>query len=145
MLGHYYFDDGLIRMRVVERLPHKLDIYEADYEVLVDTNGKQVSILPEGYNLVSYSDSVFLVERNGRYGYYHRDGYWVAQPIYTYAAPFIEGLAVLGYEEGIKGVIDTEGNIVIPFRYTSISNASTGLFACFSETDGWKVFAKVKK
>ena len=40
---------------------------------------------------------------------------------------------------------DTEGNIVIPFRYTSISNASTGLFACFSETDGWKIFAKVTK
>ncbi|MBO5701982.1 MAG: WG repeat-containing protein [Clostridia bacterium] len=145
MLGHYFFEDGLIRMRVVERLPHKLDIYEADYEVLVDTNGKEVSVLPDGYTLVSYSDSVFLVERNGRYGYYHRDGYWVAQPIYTYAAPFIEGLAVLGYEEGIKGVIDTEGNIVIPFQYTSISNASTGLFACFSESDGWKVFAKVKK
>ena len=145
MLGHYFFEDGLIRMRVVERLPHKLDIYEADYEVLVDLNGNVVSVLPEGYTLVSYSDSVFLVERNGRYGYYHRDGYWVAQPIYTYAAPFIEGLAVLGYEEGIKGVIDTEGNIVIPFRYTSISNASTGLFACFSESDGWKIFAKVSK
>ena len=53
--------------------------------------------------------------------------------------------SVLGYEGGIKGVIDTEGNIVIPFRYTSISNASTGLFACFSETDGWKIFAKVTK
>ena len=145
MLGHYFFEDGLIRMRVVERLPHKLDIYEADYEVLVDLNGNVVSVLPEGYTLVSYSDSVFLVERNGRYGYYHRDGYWVAQPIYTYAAPFIEGLAVLGYEEGVKGVIDTEGNIVIPFHYTSISNASTGLFACFSESDGWKIYAKVSK
>lgn len=145
MLGHYYFDDGLIRMRVVERLPHKLNIYEDDYEVLLDTNGKKVSIVPEGYTLVSYSDSVFLLERNGRYGYYHRDGYWVAQPIYTYAAPFIEGLAVVGYENGVKGVIDTSGNIVIPFRYNVISNASSGLFACFSDEEGWKVYAKVSK
>jgi hypothetical protein len=144
MLGHYYYDDGLIRMRVVERLPHKLNIYENDYEVLVDTKGKRSNILPEGYNLVSYSNSILLVERNGRYGYYHRDGYWVAQPIYTYAAPFIEGLAVLGVD-GAMGVIDTNGNIVIPFHYSSISNASTGVFACYSETEGWKVYAKVAK
>jgi hypothetical protein len=132
-------------MRVVERLPYKLNIYENDYEVLIDTKGKRSNIIPEGYNLVSYSDSILLVERNGRYGYYHRDGYWVAQPIYTYAAPFIEGLAVLGYEDGSKGVIDTSGNIVIPFHYTTISNASTGVFACYSEATGWKVFAKVSK
>lgn len=145
MLGHFYYSDGLIRMRVVERLPYKLNIYEDDYEVLLDINGNKVSIVPEGYTLVSYSNSVFLLERNGRYGYYHRDGYWVAQPIYTYAAPFIEGLAVVGYEDGAKGVIDTSGNIVIPFIYTSISNSSSGLFACFSETEGWKVYAKVSK
>ncbi len=145
MLGHYYFEDGLIRMRVVERLTYKLNEYEDDYEVIVDTKGNQVNAVPEGYNVISYSDSVFLVERNGRYGYYHRDGRWVAQPIYTYAAPFIEGLAVLGYESGIKGVIDTEGNIVIPFAYNEISNASTGIFAVYSEADGWKVLAKVKK
>lgn len=144
MLGHYYYDDGLIRMRVVERRPHKLNIYENDYEVLIDTNGKRSNIVPEGYNLVSYSDSILLVERNGRYGYYHRDGYWVAQPIYTYAAPFIEGLAVLGVNDSL-GVIDTEGNIVIPFHYSSISNASTGIFACYSEEKGWQVFAKVAK
>ena len=144
-LGHYYYDDGLIRMRVVERLYYKLDIYENDYEVLLDKNGKKSTVIPEGYNLVSYSDSVLLLERNGRYGYYHRDGYWVAQPIYTYAAPFIEGVAVLGYTDGVKGVIDTAGNIVIPFEYTSISNASTGIFACYSEAYGWKVFAKVSK
>lgn len=147
MLGHYYFDDGLIRMRVVERLTYKLNEYESDYEVIVDAYGKQVDIVPSGYSVISYSDGVFLLERSGtgRYGYYHRDGYWIAQPIYTYAAPFIEGLAVLGYEDGIKGVIDTSGNIVIPFRYTTISNASTGIFACFSEAEGWKVLAKVKK
>ncbi len=145
MLGHYYFNDGLIRMRVVEIRPHKPNTYEDDYEVLVDTSGKKVAVVPDGYTLVSYSDGVLLVERDGRYGYYHRDGYWVAQPIYTYAAPFIEGLAVVGYDDGIKGVIDTAGNIVIPFRYISISNASTGIFACFNEQDGWKVYAKLSK
>ncbi|MGM9643215.1 MAG: WG repeat-containing protein [Eubacteriales bacterium] len=146
-LGHYYFDDGLIRMRAVERLTYKLNEYEADYEVMVDAYGNQVDIVPSGYTVISYSEGVFLLERSGtgRYGYYHKDGYWVAQPIYTYAAPFIEGLAVLGYEDGIKGVIDTNGNIVIPFHYTSISNASTGIFACYSDEEGWKVFAKVKK
>ena len=132
-------------MRVVEIRPHKPDIYEDDYEVIVNTSGKTVSVVPEGYTIVSYSDSVFLVERDGRYGYYHRDGYWVLQPIYTYAAPFIEGLAVVGYEDGVKGVVDTTGTIVIPFSFTSISNASTGLFACFSEQDGWKVYAKLSK
>ena len=85
-----------------------------------------------------------MLERDGRYGYYHRDGYWIAQPVYTYAMPFGEGIGVIGYKDGVKGALDTTGNTVIPFEYEEISTASSGIFACFAEDSGWTLLAKVK-
>ena len=85
------------------------------------------------------------MERDGLYGYYSTEGRWIAQPIYTFARPFAEGLGVIGFENGIKGVIDTEGNVVIPFDYVEISQVSTGIIAAYSNVSGWNFFAKVTK
>lgn len=143
-LGYYYFDGGLMRLRRCERLSYNINVYNADDDILVDTYGNRYHV-PDGYTLVSYSERILLLERDGRYGYYHADGYWVAQPIYTYAAPFVEGLGVIGFSDGVRGVIDTSGNIVIPFAYTEITNASSGIIACYSEETGWKMYAKMSK
>ena len=112
--------------------------------VLLDKSGNEYE-MPNGYDFVSYSDGVILLERNGRYGYYSVDGYWIVQPVYTYAQPFVEGIGVIGYEGGVVGAVDTEGNVVIPFEYKTITNSSSGVFACYSEQNGWKVLAKVDK
>ncbi|MBQ1934601.1 MAG: WG repeat-containing protein, partial [Clostridia bacterium] len=91
-------------------------------------------------------DGVLLLERDGLYGYYSIEGRWIAQPIFTFARPFAEGLGVIGFANGIKGVIDTEGNVVIPFEYEEISQVSTGIIAAYSETIGnWQFFGKVAK
>ena len=145
-LGYLYFDHGLMRVRVLEHELNEGDVVNyitGDYDILIDAYGNEYE-LPAGYRLVSYSDGVLLLERDGRYGYYHRDGYWIAQPVYTYAMPFVEGIGVIGYKDGVKGALDTTGNTVIPFEYEEISTASSGIFACFAEDSGWTLLAKVK-
>lgn len=146
-LGYYYFDHSLMRVRVIE---HELiegnvvNHVTADYDILIDPWGNEFDI-PSGYKLVSYSDGVILLERDGRYGYYHIDGHWIAQPIYTYAMPFVEGLGILGTSDGDMGAVDTSGNIVIPFEYEYISTPSSGVISCFSTADGWTILAKTEK
>ena len=143
-LGYYYYDHGYTRVLRCERLSYNINTYTANDELLVDTAGR-VYHVPDGYSLISYSEGILLLEREGRYGYYHVDGYWVAQPVFTYALPFVEGLGVIGFEDGVKGVIDTSGNVVIPFAYDEIEGVSSGIILCFSEEDGWKIFAKLAK
>lgn len=144
-LGYYYFDHGYMRVRVIEHEMIEGDVVNyvtADYDILIDPWGNEFDI-PSGYKLVSYSDGVLLLERDGRYGYYHIDGHWIAQPVYSYAMPFVEGLGVLGTSDGNMGMVDTSGQIVLPFAYEYISTPSSGVIACFSASDGWTMLAKM--
>ena len=146
-LGYYYFDHGLMRVRVIEHEMIEGDVVNhvtADYDILIDPWGNEFDI-PSGYKLVSYSDGVILLERDGRYGYYHIDGHWIAQPVYSYAMPFVEGIGVLGTSDGDMGAVDTSGNIVIPFEYEYISTPSSGVISCFSTTAGWTLLAKTTR
>lgn len=115
-----------------------------DYETLINIKGELFE-LPEGYVLEGYSDGVLLLSRNGSYGYYTIDGKWIANPIYTYARPFVQGLAVVGYEGGTLGMIDTKGNIVLPFTFTDISDVSSGLVTAYSSIGGWELFKLLEK
>ncbi len=149
-LGYFYYDEGLLRVRRVTREDYRTDRYSDERELLIDVNGKEYAV-PTGFELVSYSEGVLLLKREGtdgdgaRYGYYHKNGYWIAQPIYSYAEPFVEGIGIIGIANGVKGAIDLGGNVVIPFAYTHITNASSGIFACYGEDCGWRVFAKMAK
>ena len=112
---------------------------------MMDKNGKEFP-LPEGYDIVSYSDGVILLTRDGKYGYMDYTGAWIAQPIYDFAQPFYEGLAVVGFGEGDRLMIDTEGNIVIPMgAYDYISNASSGVIAAWRDGHGWDILHKMAK
>ena len=110
-----------------------------DSKILVSAEGAKFAI-PQGYSLVSYSDGVLLLEKEGKYGYLDYTGKWIAQPIYTYARPFMEGLAVVGFEGGRKCVIDTTGDVVIPFYYSEITDLSGGLMAAWKSGAGWVLF-----
>ena len=92
-----------------------------------------------GYSLAGYSEGILLLERDGLYGLYSCTGEWIAQPIYPQAKPFIGGLAELMTDDGRWGMIDTAGNIVLPFTYDAISQVSSGVVACFREETGWAV------
>ncbi|MGM9680444.1 MAG: WG repeat-containing protein [Eubacteriales bacterium] len=140
-VGYQGYDNGWLRLRVIT--------YSQNYQTrgkvvkdtdrLVDYKGNPFDI-PDGYTLEGYSDGVLLLQKDGKYGYYTIDHKWIAQPIYTYATPFIQGLAVVGYTDGTVGMIDTSGNIVLPFVFTSLSTPSSGIIVGYNEAVGYRVF-----
>ncbi len=138
-LGMYYFDHGLVRVRrkLMDNYFKKRTATDSDY--LIDKNGTHFHI-PENYRLIAYSDGVLTLEKNGLYGYYSYKGYWIAQPIYTVCKPFVGGLGVIGFAGGASAMIDTSGNIVIPFVFDYISQPSGGVVMAYSKTGGWKEF-----
>jgi len=88
---------------------------------------------------------MILLHKNGNYGFMNYKGEWVIQPVYTYAEPYHEGLAVIGFTDGKKAMVDTSGNVVIPFAYKHISNVSSGVIALYDEETGWQVAYKMTK
>jgi len=137
-IGCQGFDNGWLRILAQSRTPVG-DTLTMEKYILIDKNGNEFNI-PSGYSLEGYSDGVLLLEKDGFFGYYSIDGYWIAQPIYTYARPFIQGLAVVGYENGTRGMIDTKGNIVMPFVFTYLSDMSSGQIVGYCEGVGFNVF-----
>ena len=95
--------------------------------------------------MLSYSDGMILLEKDGLFGFMDYTGEWIAEPIYSYAEAFCEGLAVLKTKDGRYGMIDTAGNIVLPFAYSHVSSCSDGLVVCYSETNGWEIMRKMTK
>ncbi len=141
-IGHYYFDHGLLRLRKVSYDQYQLEEWgvlriNMDKDVLVYPNGKEFPI-PDGYTLKGYSDGIMVLERNGLYGYMDYTGRWIAEPEYSNAEPFYQGLGVVT-KNGNSGVVDTNGDFVLPLRYYYISNRSDGIMTAYS-SNGWEVF-----
>ena len=148
-IGYFYYDHGYVRARyeVIDYYNYKdnnkMIVYSSE-EVLLNTRGEQFPI-PIDYELKGYSDGVLLLEKDGVFGFMDTTGAWIAEPIYTYAEAFYEGLAVLKTSDGRYGMIDTEGNIVLPFGYEYISSCSDGVVAAYSDENGWEIFKKMTK
>ena len=143
--GYLYFDNGLVRVRKLERDYTYRNLIYSDSDVLLYGDGSEF-VIPHGYTLVAYSEGILVLKgQNGKFGYYHKDGYWIAQPVYTEIRPFSEGLGVIGFEGGKKGVIDKSGNIVIPFAYEYITAPSCGVMTLYNYETGWKIIVKTSK
>ena len=146
-IGYFYYDHGLVRVRV-ESIDGNNFLYDgrirylSTKEILIDLTGKRFPT-PEGYEIRAYSDGIILLEKNGKYGYMDYTGDWIAEPVYAAARPFSEGLGVLTTADGAVGVIDTKGNIVVPFEYSFISECSDGIMTAFSEGTGWRIIRKM--
>jgi len=151
-IGFYYYDHGLVRVRrqVVDWYslyymePEDLRV-TIDEDILIDKTGKEFPV-PEGYDIVSYSDGMILFLKDGKYGFMDHTGTWIAQPIYDFARPYFEGLAVVGFSDGSRLMLDTEGDIVIPAGvYDHISDASSGVITAYSAKTGWVLYHKMAK
>lgn len=139
-LGYYMFEYGLMRARLVT-YDSKGNI-ETDREVILGKNGKEYHIAPD-YNVVSYSDGVFLMEKNGLYGYMSHTGEWLCEPKYTYARPFVEGLGVIGTEGGRKGIMTTSGEWAVEPVFSQITDCSGGVIALYDKMLGHRIIKKV--
>lgn len=146
-IGYFYFDQGYVRARF-ETIDYwnydsnnVIQVYSSE-EVLLNSRGEQFPI-PEGYELKAYSNGMLLLEKEGLYGFMDNSGKWIAEPIYTDAEAFYEGLAILKTSDGRYGMIDTKGKIVLPFAYSHLSSCSDGVIVAYSETNGWEIFRKM--
>lgn len=135
LLGFYQFDRGLMRVRTLAA--------DGTVQNLVITQAGTLFSLPADYRAVAYSDGVFLMEKEGRYGFFDYTGRWIAQPVYAAASAFCEGLAVVEDAQGKKGVIDTAGSFVVPLEFDEIAPVSGGILALCRDLK-WVVLQKVK-
>ena len=141
-VGHLYFDRGYMRLRKVSFDKFQLDEWgdfrvNSDVDVLVTPYGREFGV-PDGFSITGYADGVVTLCRAGVYGYFRTDGSWIADPVYKSASAFHGGIGVLCDADGKYGAVDTDGNVLIPFKYDYISNNSDGLIAVHSEKDGWE-------
>jgi len=147
-IGYFRYDHGLTRVRY-----QVIDYYNwtkgrvmviSDEEKLIRTDGSFYD-LPPGYTLKGYSEGMILLEKDGLFGFMDYTGEWIAQPCYASATPFVDGLSVLETADGRFGMIDVNGNIVLPFTYDHITMASSGLVAVYREENGWSVLKIMEK
>lgn len=141
-IGMLRYDNGYVRMRRKLVDTENGYIVRRELQVLVDTEGREVNI-PGDCSIEGYSDGVMLIKRGEKYGYMRADGSWLIEPSLTYAEPFCEGLAVMGYADGKLGMIDTEGNICLYPMYRYISKSSGGIITAYSDEGGWSIFYKM--
>ena len=134
LLGYYRLEHGLFLVRHENA--------DGESEDLILTEGESVFYLPRDFTRLSYSDGVFLLKKDDRFGYLDHNGRWIASPQYTDARPFSEGLGVLTRADGKMGVVDTSGTFVIPCEFDLITGASGGIFTLYSE-GRWVVLYKV--
>lgn len=83
----------------------------------------------ESQDCFSYSEGLFKIRKNGKYGFIDTKGNVIIEPTYTYLGEFNENAASAQIEgQNTQGVIDKTGNIIIPFEYQKIFDCSDGLF-----------------
>lgn len=138
-LGYYYFCEGLTRACEKTFSSGKL---VSEREIIIRRDGRQLP-LPADYSIISYSDGMILLDKCGYRGYMDSNGVWITNPTFTYARPFFEGLAVVGSLGGKKGVMDKEGNIVIPAIFDEITDCSGGVICLYKKDHGWFVINKL--
>ncbi len=137
-VGTYLFSEGYCMVRYALTRDDTESTVFRTYNMLVDAKGKYFEI-PDGYKLVSYSDGVLLLEKNGLYGYLRNDGTWIKAAVYEEAHPYFQGLAVVCLD-GRYGLIDLNGDQVLPVWFDYLSDVSRGLITAYSETRGWEIY-----
>lgn len=142
-IGSFYYDEGLVRVRhqVIDYWnwdANGLVRVVSDEDILLRIDGSRYD-MPAGYTLEGYSNGVLTLSKDGKYGFMHARGEWIAQPIYKSATAFVGGIGILECEDGRFGAIDTDGNVVLPFAYSHISQVSDGVIAAYR--DGiWEIY-----
>ena len=141
-IGMYYFDRGYCLVRYAEAHQKHIDLINISEYRLATKSGGYYTV-PGNYSIVNYSDGIIVVEKDGLYGYFSIDGRWVSAASFSEARPFLQGLAVVRDENGKYGMINTEGDFILPMCFDYVSDASRGFVATWSETRGWELYCTV--
>jgi hypothetical protein len=148
-LGYFYFDYGLTRAysRTLDRRIMARETREVILQHRIDSRGFSYFTefhIPEDYTVRAYSNGMILLEKDGLFGFMNHLGEWVLHPIYTFARPFSEGVAVVGLGNK-RALIDTQGNLLTGFRYDAILSCTGGIIALYERSEGWTILNKVRR
>ena len=108
--------------------------------LLVNKEGELLS-LPEDYTVQAYSDGILVLEKNGRYGYFSCDGYWIADPIYKKAAPFAGDIGVVIDQKGTYTALDKRGKALLSLPFDYLTSISSGKMLGYRTDKGWMLFS----
>lgn len=97
-------------------------VIEGDHISLIDSKGKKVQNVGNGYSLtgLSYSDGKFIYSDGEFYGVKDVEGKILIRAKYQFLE-FINAKELRALNSSNKyGVVDTDDNIIVPFDYTSL-------------------------
>ena len=139
-LGCAYVQNGVLR--AVESAVNENGEEEVR-PVILRVDGPDFS-LPPGFEVVSFSEGIFVLSNGENVGYYSLEGKWTADPVYLAGGAFREGLAVVQNVDGMYGVIDSKGNEQIPCVFSYLCPFSDGVSVLYSDETGWQAVYKVR-
>lgn len=95
-------------------------------------------ITKKEYDYISpFKDGVAIVEKNKKYGLINKDGEEVTSLIYDNVKPFENGFSQVKIDDdtqyGKNGIIDKEGNEIVPIAHKSVTKLQENRFVC----EGW--------
>ncbi len=143
-LGMYYFDNGYVMVRRILTGQRSIKKMYENKLLLLDESGRSFNI-PNGYELVNYSEGILLLKRDGRYGYMTLNGGWLQSPQFVSASPFVQGVAVVRDNSGKYGLINLYGEYVLPTSFDYVSSASSGYITTYSAARGWEIYCIATK
>ncbi|MCU0430830.1 MAG: WG repeat-containing protein [Cytophagaceae bacterium] len=112
-------------------------------EGYIDRSGKMVIPLENGYSNLQgkFNSGRILKELDSKYGYIDANNVLVIPHLYEEASAFAYGTAIVGKKDlydtnTLFGLINTNGDTLLPFRYEKISRVRDSLFIAkyYSET-----------
>lgn len=95
--------------------------------VILDAEGreKETGVYAQRWGCQMFSGGFYLIyDADGVHRYLNLYGEEVFETNYILASDFEMGTAIIGNEDYLYGVIDTEGNYVLPMAYESITRAT---------------------
>ncbi len=139
-VGQLFFENGYVYAVATTYAAHNSTEALRSRTVLVNKDGKLLS-LPEDYTVRAYSEGILVLEKNGRYGYYSCDGYWIADPVYKKAEPFAGGVGIVADPKGVYTAMDRQGNSLLPLPFDYLGSVSSGKMLGYQKDKGWMLFS----
>lgn len=89
-------------------------------------------------NYCDFSEGLAAVDTGKLYGYIDKTGKEVIAPQFRFAEFFCDGVAVVRNNEGLHGVINKQGELLVDYKYIVIGNFNEG-YAPFGDGQTWGI------
>ena len=149
IFGYIDYKGDVIVKPKYESITRALEYQEDDIYLIVMANGKKgvlknkKQIIKNKYQTINYYDvsNIFIVNRNGKYGFYNIDGKEILSTKYTNYS--IAGNYIFVKKDETSQLFDIHGNLLNTNNYTSI--IETGNPAYFIAEDEYGYYSIISK